>query len=162
MFLHDELSITKGGTKVQYCTIFSWSLLEIPLHFYLTSGNSTCYFIDTPGNPMPRSPPPPSPSLLLYLAGLMMVSFKMGYQYFTCRMSIISHQDRELWLCFIFVNHNRNAFLSSIRMCAAFRKLWVWEKICSKFVKPWEMKYLLWHHVEKGSETMWDCEIWEV
>ena len=34
-----------------------------------------------------------------------------------------------------------------------FRKLWVWEKICSKFVKPWELKNLPWD-CEKGSRTV--------
>ena len=41
--------------------------------------------------------------------------------------------------------------------CAAcvccFRKQFVWEKIRSKFVKPWEMKNLPWDR-EKGSETV--------
>ena len=50
--------------------------------------------------------------------------------------------------------------------CAAcvcfFRKLWVWEKIHSKFVKLWEVKKLLWD-CEKGSETAWHkVKPWEL
>ena len=41
--------------------------------------------------------------------------------------------------------------------CAAcvcfFKKPWVWERICSKFLKPWEMKNLLWDR-EKGNESV--------
>ena len=39
--------------------IFSWSPLEIPLCFYLAPGNSTCYFLDTPGNSISSTRPPP-------------------------------------------------------------------------------------------------------
>ena len=36
--------------------IFSWSTLEIPLRFYLTPRNSTCYYFDTPGNSISSIP----------------------------------------------------------------------------------------------------------
>ena len=38
-------------------------------------------------------------------------------------------------------------------LCLFFRKLWVWKKIRSKFVKPWEIKQLPWGR-EKYSETV--------
>ena len=42
------------------------------------------------------------------------------------------------------------------------RKLWVWEKIHLKFVKPWELKKLPWDR-EEGSETVWHTvKPWEL
>ena len=67
--------------------------------------------------------------------------------------------------CFIFVNHTRNAFFSRMCcLCLFFLENWVLEKIHSKFVKPWEMKNLLWD-CEKGVkryDTRWSRESWKV
>ena len=60
-------------------------------------------------------------------------------------------------LVLFFICYTGNASFISIGMCCLclffFIKLWVWQKIYSKFVKPWEMKNLPWN-CEKGSEAV--------
>ena len=45
-------SKTKNQDPWKFHIIFSWSPLEIPFCVLLAPGNSTCYFFDTPGNPI--------------------------------------------------------------------------------------------------------------
>ena len=75
-------------------------------------------------------------------------------------------KDRELWMLVLFLliileMHSLVALECAACVCF-FRKLWVWEKIHLKFVKPWKMKNLLWDH-ENGSETVWHMvKPWEL
>ena len=93
----------------------------------------------------------------LFSASLMMVVFiEMGYQaicVFTNTMNSSAQlKDRELRLLVLFlliilllytIEMRSSAALECATFVCFLRKLCVWEKICSKFVKPWEMKKLL-------------------
>ena len=75
-------------------------------------------------------------------------------------------KDRELWMLVLFlliIPEMHSLVALECAACVCFlRKLWVWEKIHSKFVKPWKMKNLLWDH-ENGSETVWrTVKPWEL
>ena len=75
-------------------------------------------------------------------------------------------KDRDLRLLLLFLLIILEMCSSAALECAAFvcflRKLCVWEKICSKFVKPWEMKKPS-RDLEKSSETMWHTvKPWEL
>ena len=67
-------------------------------------------------------------------------------------------------LVFLYVEDNATIFFDKGLCCLVcfLRKLWVWEKIHLKFVKPWEIKNLPWDR-EKGSETTWHTvQPWEL
>ena len=71
-----------------------------------------------------------------------------------------------LLFCFVFANHTRNAFFSSIGMCCLclffYETMSLRKKIHSKFVKPWEMKNLP-SESEKVSETVrYTVKSWEL
>ena len=69
--------------------IFSWSTLEIPLRFYLTPRNSTCYYFDTPESSISSIPlfgffleQPKQLLLMLHLALFYYLSIIIAHQ--TC------------------------------------------------------------------------------
>ena len=75
-------------------------------------------------------------------------------------------KERELRLLVLFLLIILGMRSSTTLECAAcvciLKKLWVSEKICSKFVKPWEIKKLTWDR-EKSSETLWHTvKPWEL
>ena len=57
-------------------------------------------------------------------------------------------KDKELWILVLFlliILAKRSLLTLEYAPCVCFfRKLWVWEKIRSKFLKAWEMKNLPW------------------
>ena len=103
----------------------------------------------------------------------MVISIKMGYQCVLTNLMNNSFQFkyRELRLLVLFLLIILEMHSSESLECAAcvclvgwffFRKLWVWEKIRSKFVNPWELKNLLWDR-EKVSENVWHtAKPWEL
>ena len=66
----------------------------------------------------------------------------------------VSESKITVLFIFLYVEDNATFFWQGIVLPVCFlRKLWFWEKIHLKFVKPWEMKNLPWDR-EKGSETV--------
>ena len=78
---------------------------------------------------------------------------------FTNMNNSVQLKDRELRIFVLFLLIILKLCSLLTLKCAAcvyfFRKLWVWEKIRSKFIKPWEMKSL-------PRDTRWNHDSCEV